>query len=320
MENSTLEGSIFKVLSFHQVLKRDWDYVLDNSLNGTFLHRREFIEYHGDRFQDESLLIYDGYRPIAIFLGEKERDVIYSHRGLTYAGWILVENLKLYQVRKVISETLKWFKENSIIELKVKMIPDFFAKSSQQILWEVLESFGFLIDFVGIHHCTKLPYSIKNKGKKWGRNKAKASGVTIEASDELFFFWKNILTPNLWEKHKVEPTHSFEEISYLKSRFPENILFFSANLGIEVLGGAVVFLTDTTIHLQYVSATEFGKKLKCLDYLMSFLIEDAFFQKSFFNMGVSHIPSTLEMNEGLVKWKKTLGGEKYEQKIVRYIF
>lgn len=298
----------------------EWNQVLDHSINGTFLHRREFMEYHGDRFEDASLVIYHGDIPVAIFPAEKEGNRVHSHRGLTYGGWLLVQNLDKDKVIGIVSETVKWYKEKSIKEIKVRMVPDFFATDSQQILKDVLDKFGFELDFVAVHHCTRLPFTIKNKGKKWGRNKAKASGLIIEESDRWQFFWERVLIPNLWDKHKVVPTHSWAEIINLKSKFPHYIKLYAVSQGDEMLGGAVVFLTKTTAHLQYVAATTFGKSLKCLDYLMSYMIEEVYLQKSFFNMGVSHIPSSLEINEGLVQWKKTLGGEEFEQRMLKYAF
>jgi hypothetical protein len=36
-----------------------WDKLVVESWNGTFLHQRRFLSYHGDRFQDLSLIIED---------------------------------------------------------------------------------------------------------------------------------------------------------------------------------------------------------------------------------------------------------------------
>lgn len=36
-----------------------WDGLVDGSWNGTFLHKRRFLSYHGERFRDVSLLVED---------------------------------------------------------------------------------------------------------------------------------------------------------------------------------------------------------------------------------------------------------------------
>jgi len=162
--------------------------------------------------------------------------------------------------------------------------------------------------FTAIHHCTSLPYRVTDRGKKWGRKKAKEYGLEIKEYSDLEVFWKDILIPNLEKLHDVKPTHSLQEIRYLKSLFPNQILFYAVFTGNIILGGAVVFLTETTAQLQYIAALPLGKKLRCLDYLVSYLIEYRFSDKSYFNMGVSHFPKTGEINKGLVKWKESLGG------------
>lgn len=214
------EAHLIEVKTYEKSHLKDWNRVLDNSINGTFLHRREFMEYHGDRFEDASLILYNDDRPIAIFPAEREGSKVYSHRGLTYAGWILTEDLNKDQVSAIITETLGYFKNKGITELSVRMVPDFFAVGPQEDLKSVLDDLRFEVEFIAVHHCTKLPYLIRNKGKKWGRNKAKKHGLIIELSDELEHFWEKVLVPNLWERHHVVPTHSFKEIAMLKSKFP----------------------------------------------------------------------------------------------------
>ncbi|EKB48730.1 hypothetical protein B879_02689 [Cecembia lonarensis LW9] len=283
--------------------------VLDNSINGTFLHRREFMEYHGDRFEDASLVIYNEDFPVAILPAEKEENSIFSHRGLTYAGWILIDGLGLKDIQGIIKHTKAFYQNQGIERLEIRMVPDFFAKESQKDLKLAVQICGGESVFTAVHHCTSLPYRVTDRGKKWGRKKAIEKGLEIRASSDLKSFWEKILVPNLEKQHGVKPAHSLQEIQYLKSVFPDHIRFFAVFSGDEMLGGALIFSTDTSAHLQYTAALPLGKKQRCLDYLLSHLIEEEFSDKSFFNMGVSHIPETGQTNCGLVKWKESFGGK-----------
>lgn len=289
-------------------VKKDWDKVLDNSINGTFLHRREFIEYHGDRFEDASLVIYHEDVPVAIFPAEKEGNSIFSHRGLTYAGWILIDGLRLKDIQEIIEITQAFYQHLGIERLEVRMVPDFFAKESQKDLKIAIQNGGGESVFTSVHHCIGLPFKIKNKGKKWGKNKAIKAGLKIEVSNDFSSFWEDILIHNLWERHRVSPTHSLLEMKYLAKTFSDNIKLFTVKHEEVLLAGAVVFKTATTAHLQYVAANQTGRKSKALDYLMSFLIEEEFSHKFFLNMGVSHVPETGKINQGLVNWKESFGG------------
>ena len=67
-----------------------WGTLTAESWNGTFLHQRRFIAYHGERFQDLSLIAEDdrgriiGVLPAA--LHPERTGTVVSHPGLTYGG------------------------------------------------------------------------------------------------------------------------------------------------------------------------------------------------------------------------------------------
>ena len=66
-----------------------WDAFVDLSRNGTFLFRRDYMEYHRDRFHDFSLIITSGGRLSALFPANRDGDTVISHAGLTFGGLIL---------------------------------------------------------------------------------------------------------------------------------------------------------------------------------------------------------------------------------------
>ena len=45
-----------------------WNNLIEKSVNGTFLFRREFMDYHSDRFEDFSYLLWRGSELIAVFV------------------------------------------------------------------------------------------------------------------------------------------------------------------------------------------------------------------------------------------------------------
>ncbi len=46
--------------------KQEWDDAVRNSRNGTFLHLRDYMDYHSDRFADFSLVAHDGDKVVAV--------------------------------------------------------------------------------------------------------------------------------------------------------------------------------------------------------------------------------------------------------------
>src|SRR5215212_8565992 len=67
-----------------------WDKLTAESRNGTFLHQRRFLGYHGSRFQDLSLVVEgDRGRIIGVFPAALDpgcTNTVVSHPGLTYGG------------------------------------------------------------------------------------------------------------------------------------------------------------------------------------------------------------------------------------------
>src|SRR6266702_4194990 len=67
-----------------------WENLVARSCNGTFLHTRRFISYHGDRFRDRSLVLENRRgRVVGVFPGAEapaDPETIISHPGLTYGG------------------------------------------------------------------------------------------------------------------------------------------------------------------------------------------------------------------------------------------
>ena len=61
-----------------------WDNFLENCKNGTFLFKRDFMDYHKSRFDDFSIMIYRGSQLIALVPGNIDLNNVYSHQGLTY--------------------------------------------------------------------------------------------------------------------------------------------------------------------------------------------------------------------------------------------
>jgi len=68
--------------------KTDWNNFIDSSKNGTFMLKRDYMEYHSDRFKDFSIMFYEKNNLIAVMPASIHGKEIISHGGLTYGGII----------------------------------------------------------------------------------------------------------------------------------------------------------------------------------------------------------------------------------------
>ena len=79
------------VIPYNSRLKEEWDSFVEKSRNGTFLHKRGYMEYHSDRFADHSLMFYNCDVPVAVLPAHIKDSCLCSHNGLTYGGLLLTE-------------------------------------------------------------------------------------------------------------------------------------------------------------------------------------------------------------------------------------
>ena len=80
---------MFEIVKYSSGLKNEWDSFVESSKNGTFLFFRNYMDYHSDRFEDFSLMVYRKGKLYALLPGNKNGQVYYSHQGLTYGGLIM---------------------------------------------------------------------------------------------------------------------------------------------------------------------------------------------------------------------------------------
>lgn len=297
-----------KIERYTKVNKLEWDSFVSSSKNGTFIFHRDFMEYHSDRFADLSLLFYNKQKLVAVLPANISGDIVFSHQGLTYGGLILSPKTTTVQVLNIFEELLSYLKQNGFSKLVYKPTPYIYHRiAAEEDLYALFRHNAYLVGrsiSTCIYQNKKLKYS---ELRKRGIRKAQYENLKIEEKYSFASFWK-ILEVNLKQKYKVSPVHSLNEIEYLQSKFPQNIRLFEVSDSLNVLGGCVVFETDTVAHVQYISASEKGKAYGALDYLFDYLIQKEYSNKAFFEFGTSTEENGRVLNEGLIAQKEGFGG------------
>ncbi|PTM00188.1 MAG: GNAT family N-acetyltransferase, partial [Bacteroidetes bacterium] len=101
------------------------------------------MEYHKERFEDSSILIFKNQKLIALFPANQVNDIIYSHQGLTYGGLITSEIIKLKDVIDCFKLVLSFYKNNGCNALEIKQLPSIyttFPSDEIQYLMFILEA------------------------------------------------------------------------------------------------------------------------------------------------------------------------------------
>ncbi|QSW89999.1 GNAT family N-acetyltransferase [Flavobacterium endoglycinae] len=285
-----------------------WNDFVNQAKNATFLFHRDFMEYHKDRFEDFSLLIFEEEKLKAILPANKQGNSIHSHQGLTYGGLVYREQTKLKSVISIFRNLLFFLDENNFDKLFLKTLPSIYhLKPSEEILYALFLAEAKLIRRDSLSVIDLQQEKTISKIRKRGIKKAISNELIIKEENQFELFWSKILIPNLEKTHHAKPVHSIEEIHILKSFFPENIHQFNIYKDDEIVGGTTVFETQNVAHCQYISKNPDKEDLGSLDYLFHYLIEERFSQKRFFDFGISNENQGKNLNEGLTYWKESFG-------------
>ncbi|MHC0445704.1 FemAB family protein [Flavobacterium sp. 3-218] len=292
-----------------------WNDFVAQAKNATFLFHRDFMEYHKDRFEDFSLLIFEDEKLKAILPANKKENSIYSHQGLTYGGLVFLSKLKTEKVESILDEILLFLKENKIENLYYKPIPDFYFSEGNAAMDFFLTKRGAVLERKEMNLAVNLTIPL-NISKSKMKHFRRIENLDLDIFEEENFdpFWEKVLEPRLLEKFDVKPVHSKEEIAILKSKFPQNIRQYSAYRNDEIISGITIFETKNVVKSQYGATSKMGEEFRALDFLFINLIHKYKRKgKHFFDMGIVGEENEFGYNKGLIKQKEELGCSVYSQ-------
>jgi hypothetical protein len=291
-----------------------WNTFISTAKNATFLFHRDFMEYHSDRFQDYSLLVFDEKKLVAVLPANRVESTVYSHQGLTYGGLVLPPKSKFSDTIYIFKAILKKLNENQISNLFVKELPNIYSTYASDEL-----------DYL-IHICKgklkmKHAISIINLNRKLlfsrSRNKCikrgKSNNLIIKEETNISDFWNTLLIPNLNDKYQSKPVHSLEEISFLMEKFPMNIRHFNVYYNNNLVCGSTLFITKNVIKPQYIAGNDFNNELGSIDFLYDFLINEIAKEVEFFDLGPSHVNNGLQIIQNINFWKESFGAQTLSQ-------
>jgi len=300
----------FTVRIYDHSEKTTWDTFISEAKNASFLFYRDFIEYHSDRFQDSSLMVYKEESLFALLPANLHDGVLHSHQGLSYGGFLLLNNAKFNEVLPAFKTLLAYLDSSGIKTFNIKLLPKIYhTLPSDEIDYLIFKLKAQITrrdisSVIDNNHKLILESSNRKRGIKKGLK----NNLHIEANNDFEGFWNEILIPNLQETHRTSPVHSLDEIIHLWKSFPKHIKQYNVYHSNKIVAGATVFETDLVAHIQYISANGNKQILGSLDYLFDHLINKEFKEKRYFDFGISNENKGEQINEGLQSWKESFGG------------
>jgi len=305
MTVKTLMVDIIKYEDSHKSL---WNEFVANSKNGTFLFNRNYMEYHSDRFQDFSLLIYNDNKLIGLFPANVSGSTVVSHAGLTYGGVISNSKMMTPLMLEIFAALKHFLHSSGIKKLRYKAIPHIYHSfPAEEDLYALFVNGAKLVRrdvSTSIFSADKPPLS---KGAKYGISRGLKNDIEIRQSYdfEAFIDMENV---NLQRKYGVTAVHSGQELRMLAERFPENIKLFCAYKNDKLLAGMVIYETQNVAHAQYMASNDEGKEANAIYVVTNYIINELYKDKKVFDFGISTEQEGRYLNESLIAHKERFGG------------
>jgi len=285
-----------------------WDEFVNRSKNPHFMFYRDYMDYHCDRFADQSFMCYnEAGCVIALLPANLKQRTLISHEGLSFGGLIADEHMTTTMMADLFEKLLDSLSQIGVEQFVYKSMPHIYYRLPG-------EEDGF---FLFRHHAELIrrdvlsviapDHHIKFQSRRLrGVRRAERSGLYATQSGDFHLFWQ-ILEQNLKSRHGVQPAHTLSEIRLLAERFPRQIQLFVSGRRNEISGGVVIYETDKVVHAQYIANTQSGRATGALDLLFHYLINEyAIPRGKYFDFGISNHTDT-SLNCGLTEYKESFG-------------
>jgi hypothetical protein len=292
----------------------EWDELVAAAPMGTLLHSRRYLGYHGDRFEDASLLLREdsgrllGVLPAAI--DPADRGTVASHPGVTYGGIVHEGRLGGPAMIEALGLVAQHYAERGFRRLRYAPVPSIYhERPSADDLYALFRAGAERVrcDLACAVDLRDGPHLSSRRRR--GLAKARRAGVEIaEGGDLVDELWP-VVIENLARRWGAEPTHSAAEMRLLADLFPDEISAVVARLDGRAVAGVVLFDSARVSHSQYIASVTAGQDVSALDAVFDHCLTRASERGArYFDFGTSNREAGRVLNDGLYAFKSEFGG------------
>ena len=246
--------------------------------------------------------------------------IAYSPLRATFGGIEFGESLSEFQLNDFLEQVLIFLKTKGISEILINSYPEkYLSEQQKHILENCLQTLHFQIKY------TEHNYEIDVKDKSFLETiTSPRAKQLLRKSLKNSFIFKRELNPNFTEIHqfiansrlrKNRPmTMSLEQLTEHFQKFPDNFQVFSVyDVQILMAVGVTIKINQDILYTFYLADHEQYLKVSPTIFLLSGIYEYA--QKENYkilDLGIATDKGIL--NEGLARFKRSLGGKLSEKK------
>ena len=284
-----------------------WNGFVETAKNATFLFCRDYMEYHSDRFTDHSIMFFDDSRLVAVMPANLDEHSLHSHAGLTFGGMVTDRRMSVDVMLRLFDALLAHLRKHRMIRLLYKRVPYIYHRQpADEDLYALFRHGAALIrrDVSSTIWMSDRPRLAK--GRRWSARRAGTHGLEVRESHDFDRFM-SIAKDQLRRRHGLVPTHTGGEIQTLATRFPQSIRLFGAYRNDDLLGGVIMYESPRVAHVQYMAASDEGRRLAVLDRVLDVLLNQAYTNVPYVDFGISTEDGGRHLNPGLAAYKESFG-------------
>ena len=300
---------MISICRYTQNKQTEWDDFIKVSKNGTFLFLRSYMDYHSDRFFDHSLLFYIGNHLHSVLPAHEVGDIFCSHRGLTYGGLLMDEDVTTADVLVLFEELNTYLRQSGFKKVLYRTIPWVYHRlPAEEDLYAIFWKCGARLQQRMSGTVIFMDANLRwRKDHRRRLKQAQMAGVKVVRDAKLAEFWP-VLNDNLQRKFQAQSVHTLQEIELLKSRFPDKIIQYNAYLDDKVIGGITFYVMGHVLHGQYSGTTDEGIRLGAMEAIYDQVMYRDYAHMRYLDFGTSNEQGGLVLNEGLIAHKEGYGG------------
>src|SRR5262245_46084413 len=305
-----------EVKQYSEEYRQRWDAFVEQSQQGTMFHTRAFLAYHPpERFADHSLLFFNEGSLLAILPAatriRNEAPILSSHPGASFGGFVTRPHLSLAETDQIVASFLTYCDAQGYASAQLTLPPQVYFTYPDDHVEYVLYRRGFRYHKREMTSVISLdaPFDFWPREARRARRRAEKRGVKLEASEEWEGFYA-LLEHHMWQRHRVRPTHTLEELQRLCDLCPQRLRLFAAFVDQEMIAGIVVFLCNARVAMAfyYVSHREGFQHYHGFYLLVAEVLQWCGRQGfRYFDLGTYTIDS--EPNWRLADFKEGFGGQ-----------
>lgn len=316
------------VIRYDKSWEMPWDnFILNKSVNGCFLHTRNFLGYHGTgKFIDHSLLFLKGDTLAAVMPANEipEKKELISHQGSTFGGIIIGEGFtSSASYDWIFSELLDYLSEKDFRRTIVRTSSWLYYRTNMHI--ELLDYYfqmqgfrgqndvGFFIELANITDEFENSFTHLKKRKLKKARFHNLAFRRLDSTQDVCTFYA-ILSDNM-KKFSTTPLHTLDELlEFKKVRLKDIVSFYGVFHGTEMIAGSMVFDFNNkrVFHTQYLASRHDRLELCPNEFLYVSLMKEAKAQGfQFLSFGTATLNHGEVFNKNLAQYKEGFHSESY---------